>query len=164
MRREALKTLLGLAVMASMAAGCGFQLRGSAQLPFESVWLDAPSASTLAPLLAQNLRLNGKKVLDRPEGAQLQLRLTEERRTKDILALSGGGKVREYRLTYQLKLSALNAAGVEVLPPSLLQTTRDFSFDDAQVLAKEAEEARLQRDMEQDMLRQVLRRLAFVKP
>jgi len=144
--------------------GCGFQLRGQSPLPFDSVHVAAAGGSVLQPLLAQSLRLNGKRVLPGTEGAQVVIRIDKETRSKEILSLSGGGKVREYRLGYRLILSATNGAGRPILPPTELQLTRDYSYDDAQALAKEGEEAQLQRDMEQDMLRQVLRRLAFAKP
>ena len=53
--------------------------------------------------------------------------------------------------------------GQEVLAPSLLQLNRDFSYSDEQIMAKEAEEALLQKEMEQDLLRQILRRLGYVQ-
>lgn len=163
MRRAALRSLIvwtGLVVM----AGCGFQLRGQPPLPFDSVYVEAATGSFLQPLLAQNLRLNGKRVLPSAEGAQVVIRIDQETRSKQILSLSGGGKVREYRLGYRLVLSATDGAGRQILPPTELQLTRDYSYDDAQILAKAGEEAQLQRDMEQDMLRQVVRRLAFARP
>lgn len=163
MRRAALRSLIvwtGLVVM----AGCGFQLRGQPPLPFDSVYVEAATGSFLQPLLAQNLRLNGKHVLPSAEGAQVVIRIDQEMRSKQILSLSGGGKVREYRLGYRLVLSATNGAGRQILPPTELQLTRDYSYDDTQILAKAGEEAQLQRDMEQDMLRQVVRRLAFARP
>src|SRR6267143_911365 len=39
-----------------------------------------------------------------------------------------------------------------------------LSFSDAQVLAKEAEEALLYRDMQRDMVQQIMRRLVAAKP
>lgn len=148
----------------AMLAGCGFQLRGEAPLPFASVYIDAAAASPIAALLAENLRLAGKQVLTRPLEAEVRVRIAEEVRAKNILALSGGGKVREYRLEHRLTLSASNTAGVEILAPIRLTANRDFSYSDTQVLAKEGEEALLRRDMEQEVLRQVMRRLAFAKP
>lgn len=145
-------------------AGCGFQLRGHSPLPFDSVHIEAASGSTLEPLLTQSLRLNGKRIQPSPSGAQVVIRIDRETRSKDILSLSGGGKAREYRLGYRLILSATDGAGRQILPPTELALTRDYSYDDAQVLAKEGEEAQLMRDMEQEMLRQVMRRLAFARP
>jgi LPS-assembly lipoprotein len=145
-------------------AGCGFQLRGQSPLPFDSAYVEAAEGSVLKPLLSQHLRLNGKRVLPNAAGAQVVIRIDKETRSKDILSLSGGGKVREYRLGYRLVLTAFDAAGRQILAPTEHQLTRDYSYDDTQVLAKEGEEAQLMRDMEQAMLRQVVRRLAFAKP
>jgi LPS-assembly lipoprotein len=158
-RRLILWTLVwGLA----MLAGCGFQLRGQAQLPFTSAWVDAAEGSVVAAALRRSLTAQDK-LAERADQAGLRIRLRDETRAKNILALSGGGKVREYRLEYRVQVSAYDAAGVERLPPSELSLFRDFSYSDAQVLAKEAEEAALWRAMEQEAARQILRRLAYLK-
>ncbi|MGQ9686829.1 MAG: LPS-assembly lipoprotein LptE [Thiobacillaceae bacterium] len=159
MRRAALRSLIVWAGLLFLP-GCGFHLRGQPSLPFDSVYVDAARGSALAPLLTQHLRLNGKRVLDNAAGAQVVIRIDQETRNKEILSLSGGGKVREYRLGYRLVLSATDGKGGLILAPTELKLTRDYSYDDAQVLAKAGEEVELMRDMEQDMLRQVVRRLA----
>ncbi len=163
MRREVYTACIAL-LAGLILAGCGFHLRGQSPLPFASAYIEAPPGSHLASLLIQSLRLDGKQVLDSPQTAEVTIRLERESKAKEILSLSGGGKVREYRLSYRLTLSAYDRSGRPLLAPTELTLTRDFSYDDAQVLAKEAEEAQLLRDMEQEMLRQTLRRLAHAKP
>lgn len=145
-------------------AGCGFHLRGQSPLPFASAYVEASAGSSLAPLLTQSLRLSGKQVVDTPQAAEVTIRLERELEGKDILSLSGGGKVREFRLSHRLTLSAYARSGRQLLAPTELTLTRDMSYDDAQALAKEAEEAQLRHDLRQEMLRQVLRRLAHAKP
>ncbi len=145
-------------------AGCGFHLRGQSSLPFASAHVEASPGSAIAPLLLQSLRLNGKQVVDSPRAAEVTIRLERELKGKEILSLSGGGKVREFRLSQRVTLSAYDRGGRVLLAPTELTLTRDTSYDDAQALAKEAEEAQLMRDMEQEMLRQILRRLAYAKP
>lgn len=163
MRREALTA--GIVLLAGLTlAGCGFHLRGQSLLPFASAYVEAPPGSTLAPLLTQSLRLRGKQVLESPQTAEVTIRLERELKGKEILSLSGGGKVREFRLSQRVTLSAHDRGGRMLLAPTELSLTRDFSYDDAQALAKEAEEGELMRDMEQEMLRLILRRLAYVKP
>jgi LPS-assembly lipoprotein len=46
----------------------------------------------------------------------------------------------------------------------VVQLTRDVTYNDAEILAKEAEEQLLFRDMQTDMVQQILRRLAAAKP
>jgi LPS-assembly lipoprotein len=45
-----------------------------------------------------------------------------------------------------------------------IQLSRTLTFNEAQVRAKEAEEALLFRDMQNDLVQQVLRRLSVLKP
>ncbi len=156
------RTLLIVAL--ALLAGCGFQLRGHSPLPFAAAYIEAPRSSQMLAPLRHVLEVQGKTLLDRPEGAEARIVLSDEGMGKEILALSGDGKVREYRLFYRLTLSVLNAAGDKALPTARLLATRDYSYSDTQVLAKEGEETVLRQDMEREVLQQVLRRLAFVKP
>lgn len=143
-------------------SACGFQLRDEAPLPFSSAYVLAPDASILAPALRQSLDSQGKLAPGVREAA-VRIQLVDEQRTKDILSLSGGGKVREYRLVYRVTLRALDAQGRDLVSPIEMQQMREYSYDDALILAKEAEEASLTRAMEQEVLRQALRRLAYIK-
>jgi LPS-assembly lipoprotein len=161
MRRNAIK-FLALLATAGLLAGCGFQLRGQAQLPFAAAYIEAPSGSALGEGLRVALRSQGK-LAENSEGTPVRIKLSPEDRQKNILSLSGSGKVREYRLEYRVTLSAVNAAGGELLAPNQIHLTREFSYNDDQVLAKESEEAALNRSMEQDALRQALRRLSYLK-
>lgn len=162
MRRQLINVLAGLAV-AGLLAGCGFQLRGQAQLPFTAAHVEAARGSALAEGLRQSLR-GQDKLTEQSEGAPVRIRLGKETRQKNILSLSGAGKVREYRLEYRVELSAYNAAGLELIAPAQIYLTREFSYSDTEVLAKESEEAALNRAMEREALRQVLRRLSYLKP
>lgn len=151
-----------LASWTVLLAGCGFQLRGDAQLPFASAYVEAPDASVLAPQLRQALTAQDK-LAAQAKDAPVRIRLLDERREKNILSLSGGGKVREYRLIYKVTLKVTDDMGNELIAPVELEQQREFSYDDALILAKEAEEASLNRAMEQETLRQALRRLSYVK-
>lgn len=151
-----------LALSTLLLAGCGFQLRGEAQLPFASAFVEAPDASALATSLRQALTAQDKLAAQAKE-APVRIRVLDERREKNILSLSGGGKVREYRLIYKATLKVTDQMGGELIAPIELEQQREFSYDDALILAKEAEEANLNRAMEQEVLRQALRRLSYVK-
>jgi LPS-assembly lipoprotein len=156
------KIRAALLIVLVLLAGCGFHLRGTETLPFKSAVVEAAAASALAPLLSQALQEQAK-LAAKPEEAQLRIRITNETRGKSILSLSGSGRVREYRIEYKLTAVVVDTFGVEVLAPFSIQLANDFSYSDDQVLAKQAEEASLYRSMEQEILRQVLRRLSFIK-
>ena len=151
-----------LVIWTVLLAGCGFQLRAQAPLPFANAYVAAPDKSVLAPALRQALAAQGK-LSEAEKGAEVRIRVLDEHRAKDILSLSGGGKVREYRLTYKVTLGVTDQGGAELVAPIELAQIREYSYDAALILAKEAEEASLQRAMEQEVLRQALRRLAYIK-
>lgn len=151
-----------LALWTVLLAGCGFQLRGESLLPFERVHVAASDASGFAPLLRNALKAQGK-LEEQAKEALVSIAVVDEQRVKEILSLSGGGKVKEYRLIYRVSLRVSNAAGEPLVAPINLQQVREFTYGDSFALAKEAEEAALNRGMEQEALRQALRRLSYVK-
>jgi LPS-assembly lipoprotein len=154
-----LKKLL-FVLLASALAGCGFHLRGAADLPFSSVYV-ASASSGIALDIARNIRAGTKvKLAGDAKQAEAILELTGETRGKEILSLTGTGRVREFRLRYRVGFRVHDGKGNEYVPPSTLELTRDVTFNDSQVLAKESEEQLLYRDMQNDMVQQIMRRLS----
>ena len=148
----------------ALLAGCGFHLRGSAQLPFETIYI--PGATPLAVELRRNVTASSKtRLADSPKNAQAVLDFTQEAREKVILSFTSAGKVNEYRLRYRVGIRVTDTAGSQVfLPASEILLIRDMTFNDQQVIAKENEEALLYRDMQTDMVQQIMRRLAAARP
>ena len=68
--------------------------------------------------------------------------------------------MREFQLRYRIGFRVHDGKGGEYVPQSVIQLTRDVTFNDSEVLAKEAEEQLLFRDMQSDMVQQIMRRLA----
>jgi len=151
-------------VMATLLSACGFHLRGQAQLPFETLYI--PGANPLAVELKRNVAAASKaRLVDSPGEAQAVLGFTQELREKIILSFSAAGRVSEYQLRYRVGFRVTDAKGAQVfLPTSEILLTRDMAYSDAQVLAKETEEALLYRDMQRDMVQQIMRRLVAAKP
>lgn len=152
------------AIALALLAGCGFQLRGTALLPFETLYI--PGKNPLSVELRRNVSAASKtRLLDNPEKAQAVLGFTAETREKVILSFTSAGKVNEYRLRYRVGFRVTDPKGALVfLPTSEILLTRDMTYNDAQVIAKENEEQMLYRDMQTDMVQQILRRLAAARP
>lgn len=141
-------------------AGCGFQLRGAQRIPYRSVYIQTPDReSAFVRRLEQTLKDNQVALGASAREADAVLILSQEKKNRTILALSGGGRVREYRLNYAVNYSLNDREGKTIYPDSLIQLTRDFTYDDNLYLAKNAEEAFLYRDLEEDASQQILRRL-----
>ena len=158
------KPILALCLAVSLG-GCGFALRGSANLPYESLYIDLPDNNALGAELRRNLRAGtNTRIVERREQAQAIMQANGETRSKLILSLGSNGAVREFRLKYAFTYRIINQGGDDVAAPGNLLIERDYSFNDNQVLAKESEEALLYRDMQTDMVQQVMRRLAAATP
>ena len=156
-----MRTLL---IFASLVlAGCGFHLRGTANVPFETLYL--PSATGgIALDLKRNIQAGTRaKVVDDIKKADAVMQFTEETRSKEILSLTGTGRVREYQLRYRVSFRVHDGKGGDYVPQTTIQLTRDISFNDSEILAKEAEEGLLYRDMQTDMVQQIMRRLAVAQ-
>jgi LPS-assembly lipoprotein len=153
-----------LLALALAVASCGFRLRGTAELPFQSLYV--PGANTGIGLdLKRNIQAGtGAKVVDTPAAADAVLEFMQEAREKEILSLTSTGRVREFQLRYRVGFRVHDGKGANYVPPSVVQLTRDVTYNDAEILAKEAEEQLLFRDMQADMVQQIMRRLAAAKP
>jgi LPS-assembly lipoprotein len=148
-----------------LLAACGFQLRGAASLPFDTVYVQAPPTSQFAIHLKRVIASGSKaRVVERPADAQVLLHVQSEQREKQVLSLSGGGRVREYLLRYRVTYRLTdNKSAQEYVGASEIVLQRDLSYNDSEALAKEAEEALLYRDMQNDAVQQLVRRLQAAK-
>jgi LPS-assembly lipoprotein len=151
-------------VTAALLAGCGFQLRGQAHLPFETLYI--PGASPLVVELKRNVAAASQtRLVNSPDQAQAVLGFTQELRDKIILSFNSQGRVSEYQLRYRVGFRVTDPKGAQVyLVTNEVMLTRDVSYSDSQVLAKETEEELLYRDMQSDMVQQIMRRLVAAKP
>lgn len=153
--------ILAIVLLGLVTAACGFQLRGQAKLPFETLYVAIPQISELGTELKRNIIAGTHtKLVNDPAQAQAILDLISEERGKSILSFDTSGRVREFQLRYRISFRVRDAHGRDYLPQSEIRLTRDISFNDAQVLSKESEELLLFRDMQSDMVQQILRRLA----
>jgi LPS-assembly lipoprotein len=150
-------------VLSLILAGCGFRLRGTAEVPFERLYIPGANGG-LALDLKRNMQSGSNaQVVEDPREADAILEFTEESREKHILSLTVAGRVREFQLRYRVGFRVHDGRGAFYVPQNTIQLVRDVTFNDAEVLAKEAEEQLLFRDMQTDMVQQILRRLAAAR-
>ena len=161
MKRRALLVSLS----ATALAGCGFELRQAPKLPFRSLALVgfAP-ASTIAAALHQQLAASGVQVIDAPARAEAVLEALADTREKSVVASTAAGQVREVQLRVRLRFRLATPSGRLLLAADELLLTRDMSYSETVALAKAQEEALLYRAMEDDIVAQVLRRMAAIRP
>ena len=166
MKRRSAVALFGHASLASLLlAGCGFKLRGSQTFGFESLAVLPHPGGALAIELRRSF---GRAVRVLPPDvelaqAQVVLEILQERREKTVVGVNSSGQVREFQLRIRVTYRVSTPQGKELVPASEILQQRDISFNESAVLAKEAEEGLLYRDMQTDIVQQLMRRLAAVK-
>lgn len=159
--RPVFSALAALALVL-MLAGCGFQLRGAANLPEEmaTTWVDVRDpTSAFARELELLLRGNGVELADGPGQGVAELRITRERITRRALSISGDARVREFELVFDLQFTLVDDAGKVLLGPESLRLERDFRFDEQEILGATTEEELLREELRRAMAATLIRRL-----
>jgi LPS-assembly lipoprotein len=151
--------------LALALAGCGFHFAGSRPLPpaLTSVYIDVvtPYSVSKPPIeaaLRSRLLRRGARVAGSLGAARTILRITELKESREVLSVDPFGKAVEFKLTTRVHYEVAET-GRDPLPPDVLQVSRDYSFNAQQVLAKEAEEQRLQQFMQDELAELLLLRL-----
>ncbi|MDD5250075.1 MAG: LPS assembly lipoprotein LptE [Rhodocyclaceae bacterium] len=150
--------------LSSAVGGCGFKLRGAYTLPFDTLYIAFPNNTPLYAVLKRNIEASSQtRVVADKKGAEAAFTVVADVPQKIILSLDTAGNVAEYQLVRSFSFRVVDGAERELIPTSTIAIHRDITFNNAQVLSKESEEALLWRDIENDLVQQVLRRLAAAK-
>lgn len=150
-------------ILASMVlAACGFQLRGEARLPdyMDRTFVAVADDSTV---LVRELRLlleaNGVRIVDQPGPDSATLYIDSQSMSRQALSMTGQARVREFLLVFEVAWRLEDAAGEVALERSTIRLTRDYSFDESEILAAQREEEFLRDDLGRAMANQLIRRL-----
>lgn len=163
-RRRLLGFLL-LGASATLVAGCGFTLRRSTEIGFETLYAGGPIHSPLIAEIRRVVKANTiTRIVDNPAVAAARLEILSEIREKEVVGFSSTGRPREYQLRLRIGFRVTGRLDQEIVPSTELLVRRDITTTDIQLLAKEQEEELLYREMQSDIVRQLLRRLAALRP
>ena len=153
---------LGLAL-----AGCGFQLRRAPDYAFQTLFCNLPENHPIWSKLRRNLEATGKVevITDvrQVERAQVMFEQLFEVREKVIVGRTATGAIREFQLRLRYRFRLRSQSGRQLVPDTELLLYRDINFNETGALSKESEEALLYRDMENDLVQQLMRRIAAVR-
>lgn len=164
MRTEIKWQVLLSALMTLLLSACGFQLRGAYPLPFDKLYINLPETTELHAQLKRSISAGSNaRIVDSQKDAQATLLIPSDLATKNILSLSATGRAREFQLVRTFTFRLVDNQGRDWLPQSQIVVRRDITFTDDLVLSKEAEETLLWRDIQNDLVQQILRRLSAAK-
>jgi LPS-assembly lipoprotein len=133
-------------------------------MDFATLHVNVSAQTELGAQLRRLVAVSGSTVVVEEEAAaEARLQILGNSRSREILSLTGAGKVREYQLNQNLQFQLLDKAGKPLIPPTALSARREYTFDEDAVLGKQQEEELLYRDMQQDLVQQMMRRLAVFR-
>lgn len=158
----ALRTLAVLLLATAALASCGLRLQGREAKPqaFASVYVEAPdSQSDFVQALSRSLAASGVRIERDPTRAEAVVRISRDEVKEHVLSVSARNIPREYELTYRVEFS-VHKGGAELLAPQESALTRDFTFDETTLLAKEREQRLLEDALARDLAGIVMRQLA----
>ena len=143
-------------------AACGFRPREDIALPpgLQVVSLDiADVFSPLARDLESALERAGATV--KPKGADGAgvVRIPVNELKTEVLTVGGTARVQEYAVRYRVELELAGADGTVILPRTPIELEREYSFDETQALGAAQEEALIRKELQREMVQQVLRRI-----
>jgi LPS-assembly lipoprotein len=154
-----LRAVLAVTLTISLSA-CGFALKGASEpLPFSIVQMQASGNSLLVMDLIARLANKNVALNTLPSDAVPRIALLDEVREKVVASTTTTGRVREYKLIQRVTVQVFSGTGQTWLEPVTLLQSRDFAYNDSQVLAKELEEQALYKDMQQELMLAIMRRL-----
>jgi LPS-assembly lipoprotein len=150
----------------TVLAGCGFKLRTSQSLPFATIAVTPEKTAGVAGDISRYLGDIVRPVAPGAGGEppEVILDILQEAREKLVVGVNASGQVREYELRMRITFRLRSPKEGELIAPSVIEQHRSISFNESAVLAKEAEEVLLYRDMQSDIVQQLLRRLSAFKP
>ncbi len=159
--------MLSLVGGAGVLTGCGFELRKPTQYAFKTLYSNVPLISPFGATLSRGLERDGTlEVINDPkqiERAEVIFEQLSEVREKAVVGRTATGAIREFQLRFRYRFRVRNREGIELIPDTEIVLIREISFNETGALSKEAEEGLLYRDMEQDLISQIQRRLAAIR-
>ena len=150
-------SILGFILIIS---ACGFQLRGDIQANFDSISISG-GTSTFNKTLQRKFRQAGVTIKSASEAEKI-VQIIENNFTKMILTLTGTGVVSEYQLDYVVTYRFKSKDG-SWNRPLTLEATRTYTYDDADILAKDEEEKRLVSGMEDQLIKTMATQISLSK-
>jgi LPS-assembly lipoprotein len=126
-----------------------------------------PIVSPFGVKLKRGLESSGQvEVINDPrqiERAEVIFDQLFELREKVVVGRTSTGAIREFQLRLRYRFRVRSRNGIELIPDTEIILNRDINFNETGALSKESEEALLYKDMENDLVLQLQRRLAAIR-
>ena len=151
-----------LAPLFLLVSSCGFHLQGRQPLPpqFAYTYVDTKDEQTdFVQDLRKALLASKVNVIRTKSSSTATVAVHDDELTERILSVSAQNIPTEYELTYKVTFSVVSE-GKTLIDKEEVSATRDISFDETQLLAKERETEILREALARDLVALVMRRMA----
>lgn len=154
---------LVLSFLFSLSA-CGFKLKQSHNLPFNTLYTNVEENSSFGARLRRILSANTPdlRLVSSPEAAEVQLLQLAYNRHLRELSLDPSGEVEDYELHLLMEFSLTDNQGSFLMPPTTLSVIRDIPNNPDNSYAKQIEINSLFDDMELSLVDRLVRRLSSI--
>jgi LPS-assembly lipoprotein len=160
MKTRIIRLFLACLLIVSVGA-CGWHLRGSVDLSFDTIYIDGSANSEVGKRIEERLkRKKTVNVVSDPRDAGISLKILNENLEKKHSIISSAGKVSEYelilRLDYEISKFGMDA---DTFVDKLV-IRRLMTYSDDNLVAKNSEEDSLIKDMYSEASRTLLVRVS----
>ncbi|KGH27110.1 MULTISPECIES: LPS assembly lipoprotein LptE [Comamonas] len=162
------RTLLAAMALTPLLGACGFRLRGAPNFVFRSIYVQAGRGAPVGTLLRRSLESASDKLTvikdpASPDTAEVICQIISEQAQRVIIGSNVAGQVREIELRLIVRFSLRTPGGDELIEPVEIRQIRNVTYNETNALSKASEEEMLNKDMRNDIVQQIIRRLAAVK-
>ena len=141
---------------------CGFHMRGMTEISFKTISLEGKELS-FTKNLKKVLNSNKVAIVLPSENPELRVELIGEESEKRILSLSGQGLVREYEIFYRVRYRIKTTDSETWSQENILETRRDFTYSDSNLIGKEEEERQLNESMRNEAITNLFNQIQLIK-
>lgn len=148
-------------VLASLIS-CGFQLRGVVTVPPEMARTYIATNdrhSLFYRRLRDNLRVAGVELVESPVDASSTFSIVSDVTGQRVLAVSARNVPREYEVYYSISYD-IKTEEATLLDNRSQTVTRDYTWNETQVLGKEKEQELMREEIVDDLVRTVMIQLS----
>lgn len=147
-------------------AGCGFHLRGAVNLPesIKTMYVQGLNLQRGVGLtLKRHLTSNGIVIVEDYQKGNAVLDILENKYERRVLSVGSSAKVSEYELYGRITFKVTDGSGAVLAEEQSVEAQKDYQFNQDEVLGSGEEESVLREDLEQRLVRSIMRRLEAIK-
>jgi LPS-assembly lipoprotein len=154
--------ILAIASILLGICSCGWQLQGTSPLSEVAAvtYIETDDRySDFYRALRERLRISGARLADQRADATAIVRIRQDESGQRVLTVSASNTPEEYEVFYRVEYSVSNQTQ-ELIAPQWVEFTREYSYDETAVLAKQKEQSILREALARDLAGSVVRRLS----